>query len=49
MEINKRDLLEEIALLLKDEFVANVNTVEDEICLSFLSGQKFSISVKEVL
>ena len=45
--ITQEELLEEMAVMLKDEFVATV-TKEDSICLQFLNGQKFEITVKEL-
>ena len=48
MKIEERNLLEEIAVFLKGEFISSVNVREEEIFLTFLNGQKFSVRVKEV-
>ena len=45
--ITKDELLEEMAVMLKDEFVATV-TKEDSIYLQFLNGQKFEVTIKEM-
>ena len=45
--ITKEELMEEIAVMLKDDFVATV-TKEDAICLQFVNGQKFLLTIKEV-
>ena len=45
--ITKEELLEEIAVMLKDEFVATV-TRGNAICLQFVNGQKFLVTITEV-
>jgi len=45
--ITKEELLEEVAVMLKDEFLATV-TKGDSICLEFLNGQKFDIKIEQV-
>ena len=45
--ITKEELLEEIAVMLRDEFVATV-TKEETICLQFLNGQQFEVTIKEI-
>lgn len=47
MKVEKRDLLEEMKVMFQDEFIADVQSNETAIVLSFENGQKFSIEVKE--
>ena len=47
MNIEQKDLLEEMKVMIKDEFIADVQSNETAIVLSFENGQKFSIEVKE--
>lgn len=46
--ITQEELLEELSIAIKDVFVASVIEKDGEIELSFLNGQKFLITVKEV-
>ncbi len=45
-EIKKEDLVLEIATALKDVFVAQIESKEEEIVMRFTNGQKFVLSVK---
>ena len=45
--IKKEELQEELTVMLKDEFVANV-TNDSALCMQFLNGQKFRIIIEEV-
>ena len=47
MKIEQKDLLEEMKVMIKDEFIADVQSNKNVIVLSFENGQKFSIEVKE--
>ena len=49
MKIERENLLKEIEVLLKDEFVSQVTKTENEIRLVFLNGQEFFVQVNEVL
>lgn len=46
--LNKSELLREISDLIKDEFIAKVETKESSVVLSFLNGQKFKIELTEM-
>ena len=48
-KITVENLIEEIASVLRDEFVATFAEKEDSIFIKFLSGQKFSVSINEIL
>ena len=51
MEQDKRieaeELLQEIKISLKDDFVASVRKRGDELVLQFTNGQKFAVTVWE--
>jgi hypothetical protein len=47
MKMQKEDLLFALELVLKDEFVANVETQQDTIFLRFLNGETFCLNVKK--
>ena len=47
MKIEQKDLLEEMKVMIKDEFIVDVQSNKNVIVLSFENGQKFSIEVKE--
>ena len=47
MKIEKKELLQQIAGALRDEFVAEITENAEEIILTFLNGQKFSLTVEE--
>lgn len=48
MKIEKKELLRELEVMLKEEFVAEIQSNVNGICLSFENGQKFLIEVKEL-
>ena len=43
MKILKEDLLNQIQILFKDEFVVGVVLIEDGVVLHFDNGQKFTV------
>jgi hypothetical protein len=45
IEIEKEDLILEVATALKDVFVAQIETTQQEIIMRFSNGQKFVLSV----
>ena len=47
-KMQKEDLLIEIAVAMKDLFVAQVSTDEQGISLRFLNGQQFLLSLQEI-
>lgn len=49
MEINKENLLCEIKSALEDEFVANVTQKDNTLCLRFVNGQLFQLTVEPVI
>ena len=48
MKIERKELLEELQVVLKDEFVAEVQSRENGFVLTFTNGQKFLVEVKEL-
>ena len=44
-KIEKEDLILEVATALKDVFVAQIETTQQEIIMRFSNGQKFVLSV----
>ena len=48
MKIKSEELAKEVALAVKDVFVANVEYADDKIEIVFLNGQKFVLAVEEV-
>jgi flagellar biosynthesis/type III secretory pathway chaperone len=46
--INQKALLQELACIMKDEFVATFYEQVNGIEIKFLNGQKFLVTVKEV-
>lgn len=46
--LNKDELLQDIATVLKDEFVAQITKETDAVLISFLSGQKFKLELTEM-
>ena len=48
-QITQQALAEEIALALKDLFVAQVTNEDNQIILKMLNGQTFKCTVQEVL
>ncbi|MBO5328019.1 MAG: hypothetical protein J6B04_02460 [Clostridia bacterium] len=47
MKILKEDLLNQIQILFKDEFVVGVVLIEDGVVLHFDNGQKFTVKIDE--
>ena len=47
MKIELNELMEQVKVALKDEFVAKIETTENGLTLEFLNGQKFDITIKE--
>lgn len=47
-EIKAEELMEEIQLLLKDHFVAKFYRQGQELNITFLNGQKFTLSLYEI-
>ena len=48
MKIERKELLEELQVVVKDEFVAEVQSKENGFVLTFTNGQKFFIEAKEL-
>ena len=48
MKITKEELLQEMEVLLEDEFVADIKREQDKIVLKFLDGQSFCVRIEEV-
>ena len=48
MKIERKKLLEELCVVLKDEFVAEVTSNEKGVVLTFANGQKFLVEAKEL-
>ncbi len=48
MKLTAKSLTEEIAVCLKDEFVATFTQKEEGIELAFANGQKFSLKIEEL-
>ena len=48
MKIDRNELLKQMKIVFADEFVANVEIIDDEIVLSFSNEQKFSLAIKEL-
>ncbi len=46
--ISVQELTEQLALAAKDEFVCLVAKENDSLTMTFINGQKFSLSIKEV-
>ena len=47
-KIEKKELVEQIKCALRDEFVARVSILDEQIILEFVCGQKFSVEIKEI-
>ena len=47
MKIELNELMEQVKVALKDEFVAKIETTENGLTLEFLNGQKFNIRIEE--
>ncbi len=47
-KITVKSLTEEVAVALKDEFVATFTQKENGIELAFANGQKFSLTIEEL-
>ena len=47
MKIERKELMQEISVLLQDEFVASIKESDGKIELCFLNGQHFILSVSE--
>ncbi len=45
--VSSENLLKEIAVLIKDEIIANYKEENGSLVMNLLNGQKFSVSVKE--
>ena len=45
---NKKNLLEEISLLIKDELIATYTQEENSLLIHLLNGQTFRISIEEI-
>ena len=48
ININSKEILEEILPLLKDCFIADFQVSEEGIIMDMLSGQKFKITIEEM-
>ncbi len=46
-KIEAPQLLDEIKILLKDDFIASVRKTGDEIAMQFPNGQRFAVTVWE--
>ena len=46
-QIKQEELVMEVAVALKDVFVAQIESNEKEIIMNFTNGQKFVLSVQE--
>lgn len=47
-KIERNGLVEEIETALKDTFVAEIAKSENVLTITFLNGQKFSVTIDEV-
>lgn len=47
MRVTKEELLQELKVLMEDEFVAEIKEEDEKISLKFLSGQKFYVEISE--
>ena len=45
--INEEQLLEQLETILKDELVATIKREEQQLKISFVNGQQFSLSIIE--
>ena len=48
-KIERNGLVEEIETALKDMFVAEIAKNENVLTIAFLNGQKFSVTIDEVM
>lgn len=46
--LEKKELLQEICSVLKDEFVVKITTDDNSIVMNFLNGQKFKLELTEM-
>ena len=47
MKIKLNELMEQVKVALKDEFIAKVEETENGFALEFVNGQKFNIRIEE--
>ncbi len=47
MKIARKDLLAQIQMLLKDEFVAKITETDEFLTLQFANGQNFTVRIEE--
>ena len=48
MAITKKELMEEIGVVLRDEFVADIKAEENGLVLCFIDGQKFRLTIAQL-
>lgn len=47
MKITKEELMQELIIMMSDEFIADVKQNDGKITLKFLDGQKFDVEIRE--